>query len=400
MPELEALREAWTTWPGQRDSDIDFYMMIVRSYPEVVRPHVVAFYHDGQPEAILVGRLEQKQLRFGIGYCPGVRLRARCLTFVYGAIHGNSSAQSTEVLLRSVLHSLRQGEADLAVLEFVPLDTPLYQLAVTMPGFLGRDPFPSLQGHASLTVPNDIEEVYHRMSRERRKHTKASVKKLETRPAGRPRIVCYRHASELDELFRNVEEIAHKTYQRGLCVGFEDSRLVRQRLELGARKGWLRAYVLFLSERPCAFWIGMLYRGTFVSEYMGYDPEFRQYSPGIVLIMRVLEGFCRRSDGDIVCELDFGLGQAEYKNALCTRSWQEGCVFIFSTTPRGLALKFLRTVIRLAEETARKLLNASKLFPRLKRAWRDRLAKDAPSSTASVLGATGGAAKGRQGAAC
>jgi hypothetical protein len=396
-PELEALHEAWMTWPGQRDSDIDFYLMIVRSYPEVVRPHVVALYRDGQPESILVGRLEQKQLRFGIGYLPGIALSARCLTFVYGPIHGDSSAQSTELLLGSVIGSLRQGEADAALLEFVPVDTALYQLAVSMPGFFARDCFPALQGHASLTVPGDIEEVYRRMSRERRKHTRASVKKLESYPAGRPRIVCYRQASELDELFRHVEEIAQRTYQRGLGVGFEDSPRVRQRLELGAQKGWLRAYLLFLGERPCAFWIGMLYRGTFVSEYMGYDPEFRQYSPGMVLIMRVLEQFCSRSDADTIRELDFGLGRAEYKTALCSRSWQEGCVYIFSPTPRGLALKLLRTATRLAEESARRMLKTSSLFPRLKRAWRDQLARRAP---ASALDVRSDGTKGRQGAAC
>jgi hypothetical protein len=47
--EVEALRGAWSKWPGHRDSEIDFYLMIVRSYPEVLRPHVIALYRDGQP---------------------------------------------------------------------------------------------------------------------------------------------------------------------------------------------------------------------------------------------------------------------------------------------------------------------------------------------------------------
>ena len=61
-------------------------------------------------------------------------------------------------------------------------------------------------------------------------------------------------------------------------------------LGVGDSEGWLRAYLLYLGDRPCAFWIGMLYNGPFVSEYMSYDPEFRQFSPGMVLIMRVIEG--------------------------------------------------------------------------------------------------------------
>jgi CelD/BcsL family acetyltransferase involved in cellulose biosynthesis len=147
------------------------------------------------------------------------------------------------------------------------------------------------------------------------------------------------------------------------------------RLELAAHKGWLRAHVLYLGDRPCAFWIGMLYNGVFVSEYMGYDPEFRQSSPGMVLIMRVIEGFCNHANGDLVTELDYGLGHAEYKEVLSSRYWLEASVFIFSPTIRGFLLKTLRVTTRVVDGSARRFLSSTALFPRLKRAWRDRLAK-------------------------
>ena len=35
--EAEALREVWTAWGGKRDSDIDFVLMIIESYPEALR---------------------------------------------------------------------------------------------------------------------------------------------------------------------------------------------------------------------------------------------------------------------------------------------------------------------------------------------------------------------------
>ena len=58
--EVEALREPWSAWPGHRDSDIDFHLMKLQSDPEVVRPHVIALYQSGKPQAVLVGRLERK----------------------------------------------------------------------------------------------------------------------------------------------------------------------------------------------------------------------------------------------------------------------------------------------------------------------------------------------------
>ncbi len=375
VPEVEALREAWAAWPGHRDSDIDFYLLILEAYPEILRPHVIAVYRDGKPSAILVGRLDKRRLTFSVGYFRGIRAGARCLTFVYGAIHGDASPENIQILLQEVMSGLKRDEADVAAFEYVPVESPLYELALNLPGVLGRDTLPESQGHDLLLVPDSIDEVYSGMSASRRKHLKAGIKKLQTHPAGAPRIVCYQQESELDQLFRDAEEIAKKTYQRGLGAGFSDQPDVRMRLELAARKGWLRANLLYLGEKPVAFWIGMLYGGSFVSEYMGYDPEFRQAAPGMFLIMRVIEGFCNRANGDVVTELDFGLGHAEYKTMLCSKSWQEARVYIFSPTLKGLALKALRTATGIIDGSARKVLVSANLLPRLKRVWRDRLAK-------------------------
>lgn len=379
--EVEALREVWVSWPSHRDSDIDFYLMIVQSYPEVLRPHVMTLYRDGKPEAILVGRLEEKQLNFNIGYLRAFRPRARCFTFVYGGIHGNASPENTRLLLQELMRLLKRGEADLAMLEFVPLESPLYQLAFSVPGALSRDIWPPAQGHDVMVVPPTIDEVYRNMSSYRRIETRRRIRKLQSHPAGEPKIVCYRSESELNQLFFDAEQIAQKTYQRGLGVGFADKADVRRRLELAARKGWLRANVLYIGDRPVAFWIGMLYHGSFVSEYMGYDPQFRQWSPGMILVMRVIEQLCNGSGGDKVQNLDFGLGHAEYKGALCTTNWMEAPVYLFSPTWKGLRLKIMRSVSRLADAGARRILMSTNFLPKLKKIWRDRLRKGAKAQS-------------------
>ncbi|HVB56405.1 MAG TPA: GNAT family N-acetyltransferase [Candidatus Acidoferrales bacterium] len=375
--EVEALREVWTRWGGHRDSDIDFVLTIIEAYPEALRPHVISIYRNGQPDAILIGRLERKRLTFKIGYLNVFRPWARCLTFVYGALRGNASLENTQILVREVMNCLNQDEADVALLEFVPINSPVYKLALKLPGILSRDTLPSVQGHELMLVPDSIEEVYRHMSGDRRIELRRRIRKIESHPAGQPKIVCYREVSGLDRLFRDAEEIAKKTYQRGLGAGFADAPDVRMRLGLAARKGWLRANVLYIGDRPVAFWIGMLYGTIFVSEYMGYDPEFRQSSPGMVLIMRTIEGFCSHANGDNVNELDFGLGHAEYKAALCSKNWLEASIFIFSPTVKGLLLKSMRVATRAADGTARKVLSSTKFLPRLKRLWRNLLAKQA-----------------------
>lgn len=375
ISEVENLRGVWTAWGGHRDSDIDVVLTVIDSLPEALRPHVIALYRDGQPVAILIGRLEHKQLSFKVGYITVFRPWVRCLTFVYGAIRGNASPENTAILLREAMNCLKQDEADIAMLEFVPVDSPLYEMALKFPAPMSRDSLPSLQEHRLMLLPGSLEEIYKQLSGSRRVELRRRVRKLEAHPAGVPKIVSYRRVSELDVLFRDAEEIAKKTYQRGLGAGFANTQEVRRRLALAAEKGWLQANLLYLGDRPVAFWMGMIYEGTFVSEYMGYDPEFRQAGPGMVLIMRVLEGLCNGANGERVKELDFGLGDAEYKAMLCSKSWLEGTIFIFSPTLKGLRLKSKRVITQSVDAAARKLLASTKFFSRLKRIWRDRLRK-------------------------
>ena len=375
VAEVEHERALWETWPGHRDSDIDFYLMILKSTPEAQRPHVVVLYLNHRPEAMLIGRLEQQRLAFKLGYVGLFRRSARCLTFVHGANRGNATPENCEILVREVLRSLKQGEADVAIFEPLPMDSPLLHQVLRMPSILSRDAAQQPQEHNFMVLPGSIDEVYARMSHDRRKDMRRKFKKFEAIPGGPPNIVCYRRECDLPRVFSDAEEVAKKTYQRGLRVGFADSAGVRKRLELAARKGWLRAYLLYLGDRPCAFWIGMLYGDSFVGEYVGYDPEFRLHSPGMFLMMRVIERFCRRPDGDVVRELDLGFGQAEYKSTLCNHLAHERIAFVFAPTWNGVVLKFFRSTTTVLDKAARKALTSAKVLPRLKRAWRDHLAR-------------------------
>jgi hypothetical protein len=377
--EVEALRDAWSKWPGHRDSEIDFYLMILRSYPEVLRPHVIAVYRNGQPEAILIGRLEEKKLAFKVGYLTLFRPKARCLDFVYDGLRGNASPENTEILVREVMNCLRSGEADLALLEFIPIDSVLYQYSKMLPGFLSRDTSPSQTGHESLKLPPSLDELYKRMSSKRRSEVRRKAKKFVAQATAGITIVCYRQPEQLDRIFQDVEEIARKTYLRGLGTGFEDNALVRARLELCARKGWLRAYVLYIGDRPCAYWIGMMCGETFYGEYVGYDPEYRLLSPGMYVMLTVIETFCNGASGETVREVDFGFGNAEYKSALCNSSSVESSVFIFAPTFKGLRLNLTRTAARIVDHAARKTVAHANWLRKIKKTWRSRLAKRAES---------------------
>ena len=65
ISEFEEIREVWESWPGNCDFDIYSYLMFLRTNPETLRPDVLALYRSEWPDAILAGRLDDRQIAFG-----------------------------------------------------------------------------------------------------------------------------------------------------------------------------------------------------------------------------------------------------------------------------------------------------------------------------------------------
>jgi CelD/BcsL family acetyltransferase involved in cellulose biosynthesis len=225
--------------------------------------------------------------------------------------------------------------------------------------------------HRTLTLPASVDAFYAGLSSKVRKNLRWQAKKLLQDFSGDVRVHCFRQATELDRMFAEVERVAQKTYQRGLGVGFADNAEMRQRMHFEAEKGWLRVFALYVKEQLCAFWIGTQYGEVFHSNFMGYDAEYGKYSPGMFLVVRVIEDFCSQNQN--VRQIDFGLGDAQYKEVLGNQEWQEASVHIFGPSLRGCGLNALQVPVMLLDRAARKVLQETKLLARIKKFWRERL---------------------------
>jgi hypothetical protein len=371
--EMEEIRSVWTSWNCHPNSDIDFYLTVNRLRPEIIRPHVVVLYRDGHPEAMLIGRMVKEQIGFRLGYWTIFRLEARLLRITYGGLLGNSTEENCGILVRSVLDSLCQGEADVARLSHVRADSPLFRSATTLPGFASRDYVPSIQVHRTLNLSPTAREFQESLSKKVRKNLRWQAKKFLEDYKNNVKLACFRDSSDLDRMIREVEEVAKKTYQRGLGVGFEDSHETRERLRHEADKGWLRMHLLYVNDRPSAYWWGTVYGKTFHSVAMGYDPGLARYSPGMFLVVRVIESLCGGESGGGVETVDFGLGDAQYKDVLGNEHWQDASLFIYASTLKGLALFMLNTPMALASHVVGKGLEKTRLLQRVKTLWRRRL---------------------------
>ncbi|HKZ02553.1 MAG TPA: GNAT family N-acetyltransferase, partial [Pyrinomonadaceae bacterium] len=100
-----------------------------------------------------------------------------------------------------------------------------------------------------------------------------------------------------------------------------------------------------------------------------------KYSPGTFLLTRMIEDFCLEG----LDKIDFGLGDALYKERFGNIEFQEAPVNIFAPQPKGFALKAVHIATATADLVLRRILERTKLLPKIKKLWRNRLSAGSPN---------------------
>lgn len=369
MEEFDEVCTVWVPAPDDPDSDPRVNMAIVSSRPEFVRPHVIVLYSGGCPCSMLLGRLERTRLDLRIGYLH-VRPQATRYAFEHGGPRGERSEFVCRLLIQQLCQGLQSGEADLATLGFMRSDSPFYGLVRRIPGFLMRDVVHQEQLHHYLAIPDSSEAFYSSLGANSRKNIKRKQRRLYEAFSGTVSVTTYSRESEIDEVVPRLESVARKGYLRALGGDFRDTPEMRFQLKLAAERGWLRVYLLQVAGNPISYWICELDRGRLRGCYVGYDPEFGKYSPGMLLMTLVISALCTGAE-ERAFALDFGLGDAEYKMVLANSSWNDGNPFVFAPSFRGLWLKLIVTVARALEILAKSLLSRAGALPKIRKRWRE-----------------------------
>jgi hypothetical protein len=367
--EVDELRAPWTAWEGHPHSDIDFLLMLCESRKQVLSPYVIAVYRGGKPDALLIGRLEHQQIKYRVGYLTLFKTMARTISFQYGALRGNGSDENCTQMILAILGSLKAGEADLATLDYPPTDSFLYKRALSLPGILSRDFASVPQPHYLMRLPRTIEEVFQGFSSSHRQAVKSHARKIEKKLGERLKVRCFRDPGELEMGIATVEEVARKTYHRALGVGFDTSPESVRILRFYADRDQLRMYVVSDGDKPIAFWVGVVYGGWFHSDHTAFDPEYRDCSPGTYVQVKLIEDLCRDGHHGI----DFGLGDAVYKQRFGNENFEESPVCLFAPHMKGVTIKAAHSFTAGASNVLKKILSRTNLLLKLKKRWRDHL---------------------------
>jgi CelD/BcsL family acetyltransferase involved in cellulose biosynthesis len=372
VDEVEALRPVWERMPVDNiDADIDHFLTLLRHRPEVVRPHVVYIEGNGAPPIMVVARLEDAPLETRIGYRVLSRPRLRTIRVAFGGVIGAETEDDRRRALLELQRPLRQREADAVVLPKLSAESPLCSLAREAAPRPCRDRAQSPTAHWTVAIPDSMEEFLAARSSRTRKNLRYYDKRMK-RDHPDVTVRAFRDEGDLEELCADMERVAATTYQRGLGAGFTGDEHERSLMALGMRRGWFRAWVLYFGDRPVAFWHGYAYQGIFTTGCPGFDPEFAKDRVGAYLAVRMIEALCA---DDSVHTLDWGHGEADYKRTLGEHQRQEVDVLLFAPTFKGVRVSLVRAGAAGATTLAKRALGDSRMS-RIRRAWRDRLARE------------------------
>jgi hypothetical protein len=354
--EIRAHRALWN-WPGTRDSDLDLFLYFADTRPHVVEAQVFVAYRGHTAEAVLMARRELQAIPLRLGLLKLQTPRLRVLDVIYGGLRGSINKDTTEVLVQEVLKSLRTGEADVAIFEPMKTDSGLWDALQTLPGGVERGFAGTQHNHYWMPLPHSSQELQDLIPSNQRRDYLRKGRKLERDFSGNVSWRCYSEPSP--EMYRDLEYIATRSYQRAMGVGFQDTTELRGCWDLMASKGWLRVCVLYAGGRPCAFWTGVACCGILWCDYLAYNQQFASYSPGMYLVLQSFGELCDTQAQHGIREVSLGPGDSRLKSLLGCSCEQEKSVYLYPRTVAGVGLNAILSFVFAVDAAGHRFLSES-----------------------------------------
>jgi hypothetical protein len=268
------------------------------------------------------------------------------------------------------MSTFRNDKVDIIFFNHLKTDSSLYHYARKMPSFICQGHLLKREPHWVMEIPKSMDDFYQARTHGHRHNLRRHIRKLEKQYPSQVNMITYCREDQLDKAIKAASGISVKTYQYAIGSGFTDNPLVRNMLNIAARKNWLQFSVLSVDGQPCAFQYRTHYGANYFLEQRGFDPKWKKFGVGTVLFVKILENICSNAEPGL---LDFGFGDAEHKRSYGTRCWEEASVYIFAPRFRPLAVNLLQSISRGASLGCGAILNKMGFLTYSKRKWRNLL---------------------------
>ena len=328
--QAQEIKRFWLPLRISPESNWDLYWSSLRTRSECTGPYILSLHNENRLFGLLIGRVEKKHVSLRVSAYWRI-LSVPVRRIMINSIQIFSHQDSEDLLQRMVsriVEDLRGGLADIALFEYMPEDSEIFQVLnkFELPLWM-RDNIPERSIHRYLTLPSSFNE-YQRAH----KGMMQKVRKFERTYGGRFQYRLLNEVNEIDEFCSAAEMVSQKTYQRAIGVGFLNNEEDRGMIRMIAAQGTWIAFVALVDDKAVAFWSGCRYGSNVFLLWTSYDQDFQEFSPGLVSFTRLVEHLMDEGATGI----DWGSGDAVYKERLGNISRWEKRVCLYAPTIRGM----------------------------------------------------------------
>lgn len=367
LDDLEKLRPDWERMARHPNSQYDHFRTVIASEEGKIAPYVMAFSGNDGVIAIVAARTESFSIPVFVGYKRFWTFSVKAIVVVYNGMLGEITREVVEALFLQSKSCFESGLVDLVFFNYTVVDSPIYCLLAEK----RRNGFYSFYGNQNLHWYLDGLDRPHdfigSLSGKFKKNLNRAKRKLWTSGDVKAEIRRYTTPESVGEFLDCAEEIAARSYQRGLGVGFVKNRRETMLTLEAARLGWLHSYVLSIDNRPVAFEKIYLYKDILYCQDAAYDANYREYEPGTNLFLRIIEEAAAEK---IIREIDFGFGDAEYKHRFGNGHRVERTLCFFKRSGRNLLIMVLLKMTRDVNQKIRSLAMENRAVKFIRSQWR------------------------------
>lgn len=365
--DLAALEPSWRSLrsihgAATPNSDPRRYAATLEALGPEVRPQVTLIDDGGTPRAIIIGRRSTRALGCRLYRFTARVPRLRCLDIVYGGIVTDGTPEAIAAVCGHLDSMLAGGEVEHVMINHLPVRHELFRPLADHHAITTIDCRGRADRHWRFAlVPGSFEQTTSGFTGKHRYNIRRADRLLVEHFQG---AVTLHRVTASDEVGAFVDTAARITaagYQGAIGAGLTGSASHRRILARAAEDGGLRGYLLECGGAAIAYQAALVCDNVYHLQATGYLPDHAALSPGQVLLTRVIRDLCQAG----LDAIDYGFGDARYKQVYGTDCWDEATVYLYGRTLGGSCAR----LVHRAAGAATRLADRSGLARRLKKGW-------------------------------
>ena len=222
-----------------------------------------------------------------------------------------------------------------------------------------------------INLDGPFTEYLGKFSSKSRWTLQRKVKRFATFCGGKLDWKVYRTPEEMREYYPLARKVSELSYQeRLLHAGLPDDDEFREEILGLANRGRTRGYLLFHQDKPIAYLLCVVEGSDILLyRYLGYDPQYQRWSPGMVLQYVVLEKLFAEQEMRM---FDFTEGEGPQKKFLSTGSVRCADIYHLPCRPGNLLTVLVHSTLHGLSDCMVQALDRLGLKSRVKKFVRSR----------------------------